>query len=139
MQCTFAPGSFSVWNVLAFSVVVLGGLGSIPGALLGGLVFGLVYEFGGTYMLAQRDVLIFAILIFVLVVRPTGPRMASPVSNPMVDDAAPLAAARLIRLATPIGDLAGPRDRTLLLATTGPGRSERVGLASWVSRSFVRS
>ena len=68
----FSPGSFSVLNVLAFSVVVLGGLGSIPGALLGGLVFGLVYELGGTYLLPQRDVIVFAILILVLVVRPRG-------------------------------------------------------------------
>ena len=68
----FAPNAFSAFNVLAFSVVVLGGLGSIPGVLLGGLVFGLVYEFSGTYVLAQRDVVIFAILILVLVLRPTG-------------------------------------------------------------------
>jgi len=68
----FAPNGFSAFNVLAFSVVVLGGLGSIPGVLLGGLLFGLVYEFGGTYVLAQRDVVIFAILILVLVLRPRG-------------------------------------------------------------------
>src|SRR4051794_3409252 len=68
----FAPSSFGVYNVLAFSVVVLGGLGSIPGAFIGGLVFGLVNEFGGTYLLSQRDVIIFAILILVLVVKPTG-------------------------------------------------------------------
>lgn len=68
----FAPNGFSTFNVLAFSVVVLGGLGSIPGALLGGLVFGLVNEFAGTYALEQRDVVIFAILVLVLVVRPTG-------------------------------------------------------------------
>lgn len=68
----FTANGFGAFNVLAFSVVVLGGLGSIPGALIGGLVFGLVYEFGGTYVLSQRDVLIFAILILVLVLRPTG-------------------------------------------------------------------
>ena len=68
----FSPGSFGTYNILAFSVVVLGGLGSIPGALLGGLVFGLVNEFGGAYMSPQRDVIIFAILILVLVIRPTG-------------------------------------------------------------------
>ena len=68
----FSPNSFGVYNILAFSVVVLGGLGSIPGALVGGIVFGLVYEFSGTYILGQRDVVVFAILIIVLVVKPTG-------------------------------------------------------------------
>ncbi len=68
----FGPSSFGIFNILAFSIVVLGGLGSIPGVLIGGLVFGLVYEFAGTYMLAQREVVIFAILILVLVLKPTG-------------------------------------------------------------------
>jgi branched-chain amino acid transport system permease protein len=68
----FAPNSFSIYNILAFSIVVLGGLGSIPGVLVGGVTFGLVYEFAGTYLLSQRDVIIFGILILVLVVKPTG-------------------------------------------------------------------
>ncbi len=68
----FAPTSFGVYNVLAFSVVVLGGLGSVPGALVGGLAFGLIYEFASVYALPQRDVIVFAVLILVLVVRPTG-------------------------------------------------------------------
>lgn len=68
----FAPNYFGIYNILAFSIVVLGGLGSIPGVLVGGIVFGLVYEFAGIYMLSQRDVIIFAILILVLVVKPTG-------------------------------------------------------------------
>ncbi len=68
----FSPNTFGVYNVLAFSVVVLGGLGSIPGALVGGLAFGLVNEFAGTYALEQRDVVIFAVLVLVLVARPTG-------------------------------------------------------------------
>lgn len=68
----FAPNQFSIYNILAFSIVVLGGLGSIPGVWVGGIVFGLTYEFAGTYMLSQRDVVIFAILILVLVVKPTG-------------------------------------------------------------------
>lgn len=68
----FSPNQFSLYNILAFSIVVLGGLGSIPGVLIGGIVFGLVYEFAGTYMLSQREVVIFTILILVLVVKPTG-------------------------------------------------------------------
>ncbi len=68
----FSPPVFGVYNILAFSVVVLGGLGSIPGALIGGLAFGLVNELAGTYLLEERDVVIFAVLIIVLIVRPTG-------------------------------------------------------------------
>jgi branched-chain amino acid transport system permease protein len=68
----FSPSSFGIFNILAFSVVVLGGLGSIPGALVGGLVFGLVNEFAGTYALEEREVVVFAILVLVLVLRPTG-------------------------------------------------------------------
>lgn len=68
----FSPNSFGNYNILAFSVVVLGGLGSIPGALIGGLAFGLVNEYAGASLAGQRDVAVFAILILVLVVKPTG-------------------------------------------------------------------
>ena len=59
----------------AFTAAVIGGIGSIPGAMLGGLVLGLLEAFGtqipgiGT---AWKDVFVFAILILLLVFRPTG-------------------------------------------------------------------
>jgi branched-chain amino acid transport system permease protein len=42
MWYSFTPDSFGIYNIRAFAVVVLGGLGSVPGALIGGLVFGLL-------------------------------------------------------------------------------------------------
>lgn len=68
----FSPAGFDIYNIDAFTVVVLGGLGSIPGALLGGLVLGIVSEFATTWLPDQAQVLVFALLIFVLVVKPTG-------------------------------------------------------------------
>jgi branched-chain amino acid transport system permease protein len=57
----------------AFTAAVLGGIGNIVGAMLGGLVIGLIESVGGQ-LLAVRwtDVIIFSILILVLVFRPTG-------------------------------------------------------------------
>jgi len=57
----------------AFTAAVLGGIGNIPGAMLGGLIIGLIESVGGQ-LLAVRwtDVIIFSILILVLVFRPTG-------------------------------------------------------------------
>jgi branched-chain amino acid transport system permease protein len=57
----------------AFTAAVLGGIGSIPGAMLGGIVIGLIESLGGQ-LLATRwtDVIIFSILVIVLVFRPTG-------------------------------------------------------------------
>src|SRR5260370_38604091 len=63
----FSPDSFEVLNILAFSVVVLGGLGSVPGALIGGLEFGRIYEFASAYVRPPRHVIVFAILIGALV------------------------------------------------------------------------
>ena len=57
----------------AFTAAVLGGIGSIPGAMIGGVVIGLIESLGGQ-LIATRwtDVIIFSILILVLVFRPTG-------------------------------------------------------------------
>ncbi|HLW47292.1 MAG TPA: branched-chain amino acid ABC transporter permease [bacterium] len=57
----------------AFTAAVLGGIGNIVGAMIGGLVIGLIESVGGQ-LLAVRwtDVIIFSILILVLVLRPTG-------------------------------------------------------------------
>lgn len=57
----------------AFTAAVLGGIGNIPGAMVGGLLIGLLESFSSGYVSGQwKDVIVFAVLIFVLVVKPTG-------------------------------------------------------------------
>ncbi|HWA80637.1 MAG TPA: branched-chain amino acid ABC transporter permease [Acetobacteraceae bacterium] len=57
----------------AFTAAVLGGIGNVPGAMLGGLVIGLTESLGGQFIaVAWTDVIIFSILVLVLVFRPTG-------------------------------------------------------------------
>jgi branched-chain amino acid transport system permease protein len=57
----------------AFTAAVLGGIGSIPGAMLGGVLIGLIESLGGQYLAVRwTDVIIFSILVLVLVFRPTG-------------------------------------------------------------------
>jgi branched-chain amino acid transport system permease protein len=57
----------------AFTAAVLGGIGSLPGALLGGLVLGLVESFWSGYAdAAYKDVAAFMILVVVLIFRPSG-------------------------------------------------------------------
>ncbi len=57
----------------AFTAAMLGGLGSLPGAVAGGLIIGLVETFWSGYLPGDyRDVFIFAILVAVLVFRPSG-------------------------------------------------------------------
>jgi branched-chain amino acid transport system permease protein len=57
----------------AFTAAVLGGIGNIPGAMLGGLIIGLIESLGGQYLAVRwTDVIIFSILIMLLVFRPTG-------------------------------------------------------------------
>ena len=60
-------------GVKAFTAAVLGGIGSLPGAMLGGLLIGLIEAFYATYFSAEyKDVAVFGILILVLVLRPSG-------------------------------------------------------------------
>ncbi len=57
----------------AFTAAVLGGIGNIPGAMLGGFLIGLLEAFGAGYGSSQwTDVFVFGVLIGVLVVKPTG-------------------------------------------------------------------
>lgn len=57
----------------AFTAAVLGGIGSIPGAMIGGLILGLSESFTSAYFSTEyKDVISFAILILVLLVKPTG-------------------------------------------------------------------
>lgn len=57
----------------AFTAAVLGGIGNIPGAMLGGLILGLVEAFGAGYISSEyKDVYAFIILILLLIFRPGG-------------------------------------------------------------------
>ncbi len=52
---------------------VFGGIGSIPGALLGGIVLGVIEILGKAYISSQMaDAIVFMVLIVVLLVKPTG-------------------------------------------------------------------
>lgn len=60
-------------GIKAFVAAVLGGIGSIPGAAIGGLLIGIVEILSKTYISSQlSDAIVFAILIVVLLVKPTG-------------------------------------------------------------------
>ena len=57
----------------AFTAAVLGGIGNIPGAMLGGIIIGLIEAMGSQFIAAAwTDVIIFSILVLVLVFRPAG-------------------------------------------------------------------
>ncbi|ATW27902.1 branched-chain amino acid ABC transporter permease [Candidatus Formimonas warabiya] len=57
----------------AFTAAILGGIGSIPGAMVGGVALGLVENFGATYLASgYRDAIAFGVLILVLLFKPSG-------------------------------------------------------------------
>jgi len=70
-QTDFAIGYTA--GLRAFTAAVLGGIGNLPGAMLGGVLIGLIQSLGGQYLEVRwTDVIIFSILVLVLVFRPTG-------------------------------------------------------------------
>jgi branched-chain amino acid transport system permease protein len=69
----FDPFIGESYLVKAFVIVVLGGLGSFPGALVGGLIVGFIQVFGGFYLPGTvNEVLIFVLFVMLLYLKPTG-------------------------------------------------------------------
>ena len=67
------PGMGDLAALKAFAVVILGGLGSIAGATIGGFLLAFIEEMGAGYVSSgYRDAMGFLLIILVLIVRPTG-------------------------------------------------------------------
>jgi branched-chain amino acid transport system permease protein len=68
-----APSMGEVMNLKVFAIIILGGMGSVPGAIVGALLLAFAEVFGGYYInLDFSDVIGFALLVLVLAVRPQG-------------------------------------------------------------------
>ena len=60
-------------GIKAFTAAVFGGIGSIPGAMVGGLVLGIIEQLSKYYISQQvSDAIVFGVLIIILLVKPTG-------------------------------------------------------------------
>ena len=67
------PTTGSMPGIKAFTAAVFGGIGSIPGAMLGGILLGIIENLSKAYISSQlSDAIVFSVLIIVLLVRPTG-------------------------------------------------------------------
>ena len=65
--------TFAIGSALAAIAAVFGGIGSIPGAMLGGILLGLIETFSKAYLSSQfSDAIVFLVLIIVLLVKPAG-------------------------------------------------------------------
>ena len=60
-------------GIKAFVAAVFGGIGSIPGAFLGGILLGIIENLSKAYISTQlSDAIVFLVLVVVLIVKPTG-------------------------------------------------------------------
>ncbi len=67
------PYTGSLPGIKAFVAAVLGGIGSVPGAMLGGILLGIIESLSMVYISTQlADAIVFGVLIVVLLVKPTG-------------------------------------------------------------------
>ncbi len=67
------PQNGAVTTVKGFEIIIIGGLGSLPGAAVGGLLLGLIESFGSLFIgTSMRDVYGFIFLLIILVIRPAG-------------------------------------------------------------------
>ncbi len=67
------PTTGSMPGIKAFTAAVFGGIGSIPGAMIGGILLGLIEIFAKSYISTElSDAIVFGVLIVVLLVKPTG-------------------------------------------------------------------
>ncbi len=67
------PGMGHLVILKAFVIIILGGMGSIPGAIVGGYILGFSESLGATYVSNDyKDIIAFAILVIILTVKPNG-------------------------------------------------------------------
>lgn len=67
------PTTGAMPGIKAFTAAVFGGIGSIPGAMLGGILLGIIEQMAKTYVSTLwSDAIVFGVLVVVLVVKPTG-------------------------------------------------------------------
>ena len=69
---TLQPTTGSMPGIKAFTAAVFGGIGSIPGAFLGGLLLGIIESRARAYVSGLANAIVFAVLIVVLLVKPAG-------------------------------------------------------------------
>ena len=70
---TLQPTTGAMPGIRAFTAAVFGGIGSIPGAMLGGILLGIIETFSKAYISTQlSDAIVFSVLIIILLVKPAG-------------------------------------------------------------------